>query len=218
MAHDTCAVVRPGQFKVNLTSLLDCLNVFSHSLVRDNPLEIEYSRGEAMQLRCAPCCRAGHRSAALRLCSLPLRARRRLTEADHEACCTVQTVEEGACPCLVAESHRASAASTDSRLWPAADDAEDLHMGAVTNKVIIEVGFLPPATPVLSVVTPALTRWSAAPVRGPARRAGRDRLVQPLRDCVARSAVARDHGGLHQRLLLRGERARARAWACGTDV
>jgi len=57
MAHDTCAVVRPGQFKVNLTSLLDCLNVFSHSLVRDNPLEIEYSRGEAMQLRCAPCCR-----------------------------------------------------------------------------------------------------------------------------------------------------------------
>ena len=75
--HDTCAVVRPGQFKVNLTSLLDCLNVFSHSLVRDNPLEIEYSRGEAMQLRCAPCAaRAGHRSAALRLrlCSLPLRA------------------------------------------------------------------------------------------------------------------------------------------------
>ena len=59
MAHDTCAVVRPGQFKVNLTSLLDCLNVFSHSLVRDNPLEIEYSRGEAMQLRCAPCCSRG---------------------------------------------------------------------------------------------------------------------------------------------------------------
>ena len=67
--------------------------------------------------------------------------RRRLTEADHEACCTVQTVEEGACPCLAAESHRASAAATDSRLWPTADDAEDLHMGAITNKVIIEVSF-----------------------------------------------------------------------------
>ena len=82
-------------------------------------------------------------------------------------------------------------------------------MGAVTNKVIIEVG-LPTATPVaFRGDACALTRWSAAPVRGPARRAGRDRLVQPLRDGVARGAVARDHGGLHQRLLLRGERARA---------
>ena len=36
---------------MNLTSLLDGLNVFSHSLVRDNPLEIEYTRGDALQLR-----------------------------------------------------------------------------------------------------------------------------------------------------------------------
>ena len=40
-----------AQFKVNLTSLLDGLNVFSHSLVRDNQLEIEYTRGDALQLR-----------------------------------------------------------------------------------------------------------------------------------------------------------------------
>ena len=42
-----------AQFKVNLTSLLDGLNVFSHSLVRDSPVEIEYRRGEALQLWCA---------------------------------------------------------------------------------------------------------------------------------------------------------------------
>ncbi len=41
------------QFKINLTSLLDSLNVFSHSLVRDNPVEIEYRRGDALQLWCA---------------------------------------------------------------------------------------------------------------------------------------------------------------------
>ena len=53
MAAAAGAAAAAEQFKVNLTSLLDSLNVFSHSLVRDNPLEIEYSRGEALHLRCA---------------------------------------------------------------------------------------------------------------------------------------------------------------------
>ena len=42
---------RVAQFKVNLTNLLDCLNVFSHSLVKDNPLLISYGSDGILSLR-----------------------------------------------------------------------------------------------------------------------------------------------------------------------
>ena len=81
---------------MNLTNLLDSLKVFSHSLVHDNPLEIEYSRGEALHLRCVV--RLPPRRSPGRLLTPVVPCSHSLNEADHEASSTIQTVEEGAPP------------------------------------------------------------------------------------------------------------------------
>lgn len=80
----------PPQFKINLTYLMDCLNVFCQSLNSMVPLEMSYSAGGSLELLCVRICTSsihafiewGTRGGA-----------RRLKDVNHETCCSIQTMD-----------------------------------------------------------------------------------------------------------------------------